>query len=280
MISSQSYADGIDAIVAANSNYAGWDGWKDAVQGAVTLPADVSIDEFSRNPDAYRGVATVETAKFLQLLDEKVVRPVADAAALFYRAPYLTRLYTTMSSDEMTLDPSFDYNFDLAQVSNVHIAKQFTQCGAALNQDDASWRIELPQGGVIDSDGSGDWPVTGGSLPANLKIVALSTSGSGSVIKDNSADIRMRLRQGAGTNRSDMPLLQAPQNGVMIGGSQTLAARGQMLPSQSSPKPASGDHCGVSRVHAGTPAAPWLALAGLIFALRRRRSQRQEPDKS
>jgi MYXO-CTERM domain-containing protein len=279
MISSQSYADGIDAIVAANSNYAGWDGWKDAIQGAATLPADVSIDEFSRNPDAYRGVATVDTAKFLQLLDEKVVRPVADPAALFYRAPYLTRLYTTMSSDEMTLDPSFDYNFDLAQVSNVHIAKQFTQCSAALNQDDAPWRIELPQGGVIDSDGSGAWPVAEDSLPANLKIVALSTSGSGSVIKDNSAEIRGRLGQGAGTNRSDLALLQAPQNGVMIGGSQTLTARGQMLPSQSSPKPASDDHCGVSRVHAGTPAAPWLAIAGLIFALRRRRSQRQEPHK-
>jgi MYXO-CTERM domain-containing protein len=76
-----------------------------------------------------------------------------------------------------------------------------------------------------------------------------------------------------------MPLLQAPQNGVTIGGSQTLTARGQMLPSHSSPKPASGDHCGVERVHGGTPAAPWLAIAGLILALRRRRSQRQEPHK-
>ena len=29
-----------------------------------------------------------------------------------------------MSADEMTVDPAFDYNADLAQVSNVHIAKQ------------------------------------------------------------------------------------------------------------------------------------------------------------
>jgi hypothetical protein len=279
MIASQSYEDGVDAIVAANNNYAAWDGWREAIEGAATLPADLSIDEFSRNPDAYRGVATVDAARFLQLLDEKVVRPLADTAALFYRAPYLTRLYTTMSSDEMTLDPSFDYNFDLAQVSNVHIAKQFTQCSAALNQDDAPSRIELPQGGVIDSDGSGGWPVAEGSLPANLKIVALSTSGSGRVIQDNSADIRGRLRQGAGTNRSDPPPLQAPQNGVMIGGSQTLTARGEMLSSHSSPKPASSDHCGVSHVHGGKFAAPWLPLAGLILALRRRRSQRQEPHK-
>ena len=102
---------------------------RDAIQGATTLPAGVTIDEFGRNPEQYRGVARVDTPKFFKLLHDEVVQPVADAAAMFYRAPYLTRLYSTMSADEMTVDPAFDYNVDLAQVSNVHIARQFIACG-------------------------------------------------------------------------------------------------------------------------------------------------------
>ena len=105
MISNQKYAEGIDAVFAASGYYRGWDGWKDAVEGATTLPAGVTIDEFGRNPDPYRGVARVDTTKFFQLLEEKVIRPVVDAATMLYRAPYLTRLYSPMSADERAVDP-------------------------------------------------------------------------------------------------------------------------------------------------------------------------------
>jgi hypothetical protein len=162
-ISSRSYADGIDAIFAASRRFGGWDGWKDAIRGATTLPAGVTIDEFGRNPDQYRGMAKVDAAKFFKLLGEKVVKPVADTAAMLYKAPYLTRLYTTMSPGEMTVDPAFHYDFDLAQVSNIHIAKQFIQCVPTLNRHDAPWRIQPPQGGVIVGNGNGGWPVAGGS---------------------------------------------------------------------------------------------------------------------
>ena len=159
----------------------------------------MTIDEFARNPDPYRGVARVDTPKFFKLLHDDVVQPVADAAAMFYRAPYLTRLYSTMSADEMTVDPAFNYNVDLAQVSNVHIARQFIECSPTLNQREAPWRVKLPQGGVIVGKGTGDWPAAAGSMPANLKIVSLSTRGPGTVVKDNSEDIGMTLFKTAGT---------------------------------------------------------------------------------
>src|ERR1019366_4291464 len=44
-ISNQPYADGIDAILAANRHFGGWDGWKDALEGATTLPEGVTIDQ-------------------------------------------------------------------------------------------------------------------------------------------------------------------------------------------------------------------------------------------
>jgi Uncharacterized protein conserved in bacteria (DUF2330) len=159
-VSSEHYADGIDAVVAANGKYGDWDGWDEALRGATTLPSDATFDEFARDPGRYRGVAKVDTGRFMALLRDRVVKPVADTAAMFYRAPYLTRLYTTMSPGEMTVDPTFDYDFDRAEVSNVHVAKQIIECGAALREDDAPWRIQLPHGGVIARTGS-----TGASHP-------------------------------------------------------------------------------------------------------------------
>jgi hypothetical protein len=283
MISSQSYADGIDAILVASSHYGGWDGWTDAVKGATTLPAGVTIDELLGNPDAYRGVAEVDTTVLFRLLDENVVKPVADTAALLYKAPYLTRLYSSMSPDEMMVDPAFNYNPDLAQVSNVHLAKQLIQCKPTLNQDDAPWRIELPQGGVVVGQGRGSWPVAEGSMPANLKVVMLGASGSGTVVEDNSDVIGMKLWKAAGTTGSGMATLHPPQNGLMIGGTQSVALHGDSaLPTGSlsasgsthgGSNPAGGATCSVWHVGAG--AGPALALslplAGTILAVRGRR---------
>jgi hypothetical protein len=276
MISSQTYADGIDAVFAANRRFGGWDGWKDAVQGATALPDGVTIDEFAHDPDHYRGVAKVDARRFFQLLDEKVVKPVADTAAILFRAPYLTRLYSTMSSREMTVDPAFNYNADLAQVSNIHVAKQLIECSPKLRERDAPWRINLPQGGVIVGKGSGGWPVAAGSMPANLKVVSLSTTGSGTVVKDNSEDIGMKLFGTGGATGSGMAILRPPQSGVMIGGTQTVAAHDQAVPAYGRSKPSGCDRCSVSHVGAGTRSAPaqWLPLAGVVLALRRRRPQR------
>jgi hypothetical protein len=260
----------------ANSYYRDWDGWKDAVVGATTLPAGVTIDDFGRNPDQYRAVAKVDATRFFQLLDEEVVRPVADTAAMLHRAPYLTRLYSPVSLDDMTVDPAFDYNADLALVSNLHIAKQLIQCSPTLNEHDAPWRIELPHGGTIAGKGSSGWPMAVGSMPANLKIVQLSTTGSGTLVKDNGDEIGMKLFKVAGTTGSSMATLHPPQNGLTIGGTQTVTPHDQTSSTYSSPKAPGGNRCSVSHVGAGAESAlaRWLPQAGVILALRRRRARR------
>jgi hypothetical protein len=273
-ISGQKYADGIDAIYAANRHFGGWDGWKDAIEGATTLPAGVTIDEFSRDPDPFRGAAKVDVTRFFQLLREKVIRPVADTAAILTRAPYLTRLYGTMNPDEMTIDPTFDYNFDLAQVSNIHIARQVIRCGPALNQRDAPWRMRLPQGGVIVGKGAA-WPVGQASTPANLKIVALGAAGSGTVVTDNSDDIGMSLSKTeptAGATGSEIEMPHPPQNGVMIGGTQMVTLRVPTDEVPSPPKSSPHNRCGVSGAGSDTGSALtlWFPVAGVLLTLRRR----------
>jgi hypothetical protein len=278
-VSAQSYEDGLDAILAAAGHYGSWDGFLDAVQGATALPSGVTLEEFARDPEQHRGVAAVDTARFLQLLDEHVVQPVADTAAMLNEAPYLTRLYSTISANEMTLDPAFDYNFDLAQVSNVHIARQRIECGPEVNREDAPWRIELPQGGVIAGEGGG-WPLAQGSMPANLKVVMLGASGSGTVVEDNSAEIRRKLLELGGDSGGGSTLYRPPQIGLLIGGSQTVnpppdpvdagadAGAGRV-------ESAGDDGCSVAHAGAGHGNALALlmcAAAGML-ALRRRRAR-------
>ncbi len=275
-LSHQRYADGIDAILAASSYYRDWDGWKDAVEGATTLPAGVTIDAFGRNPDPYRGVARVDTPKFFQLLAEGVIRPVADAAAMLRQGPYLTRLYGATSSGEMTVDPTFDYNPDLALVSDIHIARQHIECRPTLERYDALWRFLLPQGEMIAGKGTGGWPHLAGSMPANLEIVQLSTAGSGTVVEDNRNAIGMKLFRAAATTADDLAAPRPPQHGLMIGGVQTVTPHGPSGSPQSVSRPLAGNACSVSRVgaDANSALALWLPQAAGILALRRRRTRR------
>ncbi len=270
MMSRQHYADGIDAILAANRHFGGWDGWRDAVRGASTLPARVTLDDFARDPARYRGVVSVDAERFFSLLQAKVIEPVSDAAALFHAAPYLTRLYSRMSASEMTVDPVFTYNEELAQLSNTRVARQVVQCSSRLDQREAPWRITLPHGAVIAGKGDGTWPLPVNSMPANLELVQLSATGSGVVVKDNREAIAAKLAGSTGPSAIEAEAPHPPLTGVMIGGAQNVTPR-TVPATQTSPKPSTGHRCTVSRVGsgAGSMLALGLSLAGALFSARR-----------
>ena len=75
----------------------------------------------------------------------------------------------------MTLDPIFDFNPDLDDVSNIHTAEQIIAC------DDDSWVVELPQGDEVRGKEAGTWPMEVGDQPAALRILQMSTSGDGTL---------------------------------------------------------------------------------------------------
>ena len=262
-LTSQTYTDGIAAIFAANNYYRDWDGWRETIEKSVTLPAGVTIDDFGRSPEQYRDSVTVDTAKFFSELEDNLITPARDTQKMLQSRPYLTRLYSTMSADEMTLDPAFTYNADLADVSNVHQAKQFIMCNPSIAQYDAPWRIELPQGGVLLGQGGGGWPIEANALPANLKIVQLSTTGSGEVVTDNRGTISTELFQ-----LTDMP--QNPGAGTTPSNKMATIGGDQTLPSMSAK---GGSDCSVEAPGGGRAAQGlWaLPLLGLVLGLRRGR---------
>jgi MYXO-CTERM domain-containing protein len=65
---------------------------------------------------------------FAAELDERVIMPLKKAQAMIDAQPYLTRLYSTVSPEEMTRDPFFLINAKLPAVSNLHRAKGTGTC--------------------------------------------------------------------------------------------------------------------------------------------------------
>ena len=175
----------------AYNNWQGYDGFWDAVQASVTLPADVDFASFKLCPSCYSGRIEFVPSEFVAALDEQVIEPMKVVQNLVDAHPELTRLYTTMSASDMTLDPLFTFNPDQPDVSNVHTADRVIECSSAYYQFEAPWRIELPSGGIVRGVGqpSQTWPITADTgdkgMPVNQRITQQSDKGTGNLIEDN-----------------------------------------------------------------------------------------------
>lgn len=126
--------------------------------------------------------------RFLDALEADVIDPLRQTRALFESHSHVTRLYTTLSADEMVIDPEFDLNPDLEDVSNVHTATRVFEC----NGND--WTIRLPSGIELQGNG-GTWPVSLDDevMPFNVRILQLSTEGEGEVVLDQTDLVLSRL---------------------------------------------------------------------------------------
>ncbi len=134
--------------------------------------------------DAYPAFDPVALTDEIEL---RIITPTLAAGQLFRDHPYLTRLFTTLSPDEMTKDPVFSFNPDLPDVSKEHVAElQYLECGPdgyeqfsgpALLVTEQGWRLFLPEGNISD------WPAA--PLPASFRIEMLREEGAAQVVTDN-----------------------------------------------------------------------------------------------
>ena len=92
--------------------------------------------------------APFDPVKLTEEVKAKVVDPLPAAQTLFDSHPYLTRLATFISPEEMNKDPDFIFNGDLPDLSNVHTATAHVMCGQQLfTYCKAPLRLELPESG-------------------------------------------------------------------------------------------------------------------------------------
>lgn len=61
-------------------------------------------------------------------LEAAIVAPMRHAQELFDGLPYFTRLHTSLSAEEMTVDPVFAFNREMGDVDNVHRATAVMVC--------------------------------------------------------------------------------------------------------------------------------------------------------
>lgn len=184
-----------DLLTRTMNRYAGFDGMREVLERTLPLPEGVTIEELLACPFCYLDgtaatIAGFDPTVYLAEVDRDVIQPMAATAALFRDAPFVTRLYTTMSADEMTMDPIFDFNADLGPYSNTHTADRIIECSPSISRFDAPWRVELADGTVVRGEGN-TWPfsVDEGDLPANIRVRRIGNTGTGTVITDNSTAI-------------------------------------------------------------------------------------------
>lgn len=187
------YTEPADYFESLYFQYSGFDGFWDAVRATVTLPAEVAFEDFQDCPSCFE--VEFDHSAYVAALNAQVIEPMRSFQKLLDSQPYTTRLYSTLSAAEMTVDPVFAYNPDLDNVNNIHRATRYIECNGAVDQNEANWRIELPQGGVIrgSANSIGNWPSAVSKQAANFRILRMSTSGQGDVLENNEESINAAL---------------------------------------------------------------------------------------
>ena len=148
-------------------------------------------------------------------ISDSIVTPRMEAQMMIDSHPYLTRLNTFISPDEMNKDPFFFESRDLTDVPNLHTAVIRTMCGnMEYLQCNAPMRLELTDGrmawlraGSKATTCQGAQPSVAGlaSLPAAEVAWQREETGEGIRVIDNTAAIAT----GIAANNNKFPNEQA-----------------------------------------------------------------------
>lgn len=180
------------------------------VQDSFTFPQD-QISEVVRralplpegtDPVAYR-IESILTLVFTkeelaaardEITNEivnNIITPLMEAIDILDDDLYMTRFYTTLSPEEMTLDPVFSFNPDLPDQPNVRRATLEQSCSLGTSQ----WDLRLGEGTGRDGElvirGVGDpfeVPPTVDQPPFAF-TEELSTSGQGKRVEENEFEV-------------------------------------------------------------------------------------------
>ncbi|RMH37103.1 MAG: DUF2330 domain-containing protein [Deltaproteobacteria bacterium] len=129
-------------------------------------------------------------------IEERVVAPTREAGDLFRRYPKLTRLFTTLSPEEMTRDPVFSFNPDLPDVSNEHRGRIIYYCDGSTDEAGKTpARIITESGFELDlPDGTDANPWADRDMPRSHRIGVLREEGPEEIVVDNTDAILAALR--------------------------------------------------------------------------------------
>ncbi len=191
--------------------------------------------------------------EFAAKLSERIINPSRHADTLLSTWPYLTRMFTTMSPAEMTLDPEFAEHDGLpGQLLISANASQRIACGGA------SAVATLPDKRSVALPASFTWPRFSNDMPWAERIEEFGATGEAVVLVDNRQRIDDQLKAWNDSQHVSTPI---PGTGGTDGGANAALS-------------VDGNGCGCI-IGKTSPTRPVWALAaflGLATFARRRRS--------
>jgi MYXO-CTERM domain-containing protein len=141
------------------------------------------------NPGDFTGwTIDYQPTVMAQSLFTSVVTPMRAASKLFENSSVLTRLYTTLSPEDMNKDPAFSFNPALSGVNFVHQGTMTYHCsGYDVAQGDTSATLTTEQGWVVQYPKGTNKPASVDltALPAALRYEVLPEEGAPEVTIDN-----------------------------------------------------------------------------------------------
>ncbi len=156
----------------------------------LPVPDGLSPEEFYGCLSCYEGLIDQNAwdgPAFAAAYQSRIIDPGARATELLATWPYLTRLYTTISPAEMTVDPIFHQKPDLPEVSADQTANRYVYC-------DGSSRVTLPDGREVYVPG-GSWPNFPDEMPWEEDIEAIPIVGATQSVVDNTELINRLLAE-------------------------------------------------------------------------------------
>jgi MYXO-CTERM domain-containing protein len=234
------------------------------------LPVPVGLDEAVFYGDLASYVDQIDPVAwdalaFSEDFAERIEEPGKHAIALLTKWPYLTRLFTTLSPTEMTLDPIFMPWPGLPPVQPYQQATRRTTCSG-------NSVMLLPDGREVALDSFGQWPPWDSQMPFVEEIEEYQADGDVVKLVDNTELIdaellawnKLRGWKGGGGN--------AGAGGNFATGGTGNGSGNPITNTASSSEAAGGCACGF-RNESGSAVAILFGV-GLVELLRRRRRYR------
>ena len=154
----------------------------------IPPPDGVSPFDFWNNIEDYADLiddAAWDSQAFADALAERIIDPGLRALDLLDAWPYLTRLHTTISPEEMSVDPIFLPAPALPEVPVSLTTNELDLCG------DAGSTYSVPfDGGIVEvclAELQNAWPFP--DIPAALRIEKIPLMGPAQLVVDNKEDI-------------------------------------------------------------------------------------------
>jgi MYXO-CTERM domain-containing protein len=241
----------------------------------LPAPAGVMEQDFYANLAAYEtqiDLTKWDGAAFAADMRSRIIDPGKHARDVLAKYPFLTRMFTTISPAEMTIDPEFVARPDLSNenVTAFQNATRRTTCSG-------SSAMLLPDGREVALPGS--WPTFSSLMPWAERIEEVPATGPVIVLVDNTDEIDEQLRiwneangwpppEGSGgSNAGGSGASSSGGSGARAGG----ANGGTNGAEDDGTRSSGGCACGVAGGAPGAGVLAMLAASTIAFARRRRR---------